>query len=114
METCLLGTALALFILTSVGITEWVRISVVALSANGMTQVTLWNLTTSSIASLIWLNLPLIWLAHRRGWRLLRRVLSTSTLILLGPVLLGLNLLGSYLQAIDYSSDCVEFCVSAR
>ena len=95
-----------MYMVLSVAIAEWFALSASTMVRDGPSLGGLWNFTTSALAVGVWIELPLTWLAYYNRWQVAFRLLSTCVLVLLGPVLLALVLIGSYWDAIDYKPLC--------
>lgn len=110
-RSCLGGCAVAAYVILSTAISEWFARSISLIYHQGLSAISIWNFVASILTVSVWLMIPLLWLGYTSHWRSLFKTLSLAALIAMGPTLFGLNLLGSYLEAIDYRDMCSKPCV---
>ena len=106
--SCIGGFGITTYIIISLGIAEWFAFTVTRAETFGIDRTILWNFITASLSIIIWLNIPLMYALHTTGRQF--KLLSVCQLMLGGPVLLVLSMVGSSWDAISYEGVCGETC----
>ena len=107
--SCVGGCGVTVYILVSLALLEWCVFTIGKAGSEGMDRRTVWNASAASVAILIWLNIPFIFLSYSNNRRRVCGWLVVLEVTLCGPVMLVLSLLGSYWQAIHYEGPSGAF-----
>lgn len=104
--SCVVSFGITTYIALSIGIAEWFIFSVGEASLYKSDITTIWNLITSSTLVIVWMKLPILCISYSAYLDNLFRTLAFSSLLLSGPFLFALSILGSIWDTIKYSRIC--------
>ena len=74
----------------------------------------IWNLVMCSLLLVTLVVLPALYIVYKETWRFYYKELILINLSIIGPIAFSLTLLGTFIQAIDYSSLCTDNCVRSK